>query len=108
MLAQRAPDASIGPDMAWEGSMQRCRRRHCPAVPAILIGALCACSSAQYRNTAHPDYGDAQHRTDVAQCRRDNSTVVTTQGYDLQTKVQVDEAKAEACMAALGWQTVSR
>ena len=88
--------------------MQRSHRRRYPAVSALVFGALCACSSAQYRNAAHPDYGDAQHGTDLAQCRRDNSTVVTTQGYDLQTKVQVDEAKADACMTALGWQTVHR
>jgi len=40
----------------------------------------------------------------LAQCRRENSTVETTQGYDMQSHVVVDEAKATACMSARGWQ----
>jgi hypothetical protein len=84
--------------------MQGCRVRRVSASSAILLGALCACTATQYRNAAHPEYGDAQYKTDLAQCRRENSTVVTSQGYDLQTKVQVDDAKAGACMTARGWQ----
>ncbi len=74
----------------------------------MVLGALCACSSAHYQNVNHPDYGDAQYRTDLADCRRQNSTVVSIQGYDVQSQVTTDEAKVGACMSQRGWQTVSR
>ena len=73
---------------------------------AILLGALCACTSEHYQNVGHPDLGDAEYKSDFAQCRRENSTVVTIQGYDVQQRVTVDEAKAASCMAARGWQKV--
>jgi hypothetical protein len=87
--------------------MHRCRLPCRSASLAILLGALSACTSAHYQNVGHPDFGDAEYRSDLAQCRRDNSTVVTTQGYDVQQRVTVDEAKAASCMTARGWQKVS-
>ncbi len=69
---------------------------------------LLACSSAQHQNAAHPEYGDAQYRADLAECQRQNSKVETSQGYDLQSHVVTDQPKAEACMTARGWRTVSR
>jgi hypothetical protein len=88
--------------------MHRCCLPRCSAVLAFLLGVLCACASTRYENAIHPDRGDADYKTNLAQCRRENSTTVTTQGYDLQTTVQVDEAKAASCMTAHGWQPVSR
>jgi hypothetical protein len=88
--------------------MLRCRLRRCSATWAVALGALSACTSTQYHYVAHPDYGDAQHKADLAQCRRENSTVTTIQGYDVQEKVTVDEAKAGSCMTTRGWQNVSR
>ncbi|HXA23930.1 MAG TPA: hypothetical protein VNW90_16715 [Acetobacteraceae bacterium] len=82
-------------------------RRRLPRASArlsILLGALCACTQAGYQNVTHPGFGDAEYKDDLAQCRRENSAVVTTQGYDMQSRVTVDEAKAAACMSARGWQ----
>ena len=73
---------------------------------AALLGALCACTSARYQNVGHPDLGDAAYKADLAQCQRENSTVVTIQGYDVQQRVTVDEAKAASCMTARGWRKV--
>jgi hypothetical protein len=70
----------------------------------MLLGVLCGCTSTRYQNITHPDYGDTQYKADLAQCRREHSTVTTTQGYDVQQKVTVDEAKVESCTAARGWQ----
>jgi len=73
---------------------------------AALLGALCACTSARYQNVGHPDLGDAAYKADLAQCQRENSTVVTIQGYDVQQRVTVDEVKAASCMTARGWRKV--
>ncbi len=88
--------------------MHRCCLRRSSASLAILLGVLCACTSTRYQNTTHPTYGDAEYKSDLAQCRRENSTVITIQGYDVQEKVVVDEAKAESCMAARGWQKANK
>jgi hypothetical protein len=88
--------------------MRRCHLPHGPAGLAILLGMLCACTPTHYQNVNHPNYGDNEYSTDLAQCRRDNSTVVTHQGYDVQTEVQVDEAKVAACMTTRGWQKASK
>jgi hypothetical protein len=69
---------------------------------------LLSCSSAQHQNTAHPDYGEAQYRADLAECRRQNSTVEMTQGYDMQSRVTTNEAKVAACMTGRGWRTADR
>jgi hypothetical protein len=74
----------------------------------LLSGVLCACRSAHYQNATHPNYGDTEYRVDLAQCRRENSTVVITQGYDQQIDVKIDEPKVSACLAAHGWQPTSR
>jgi hypothetical protein len=84
--------------------MHRCRLPRGSASLAILLGVLCGCTSARYQNISHPGFGDAEYKNDLAQCRRENSSVVTIQGYDVQERVVVDEAKAAACMSARGWQ----
>ncbi len=77
-------------------------------VLAAVVAALCACSSTSHHNVAHPEYGDAQYGTDLADCRRQNSTVVSIQGYDVQSQVTTDEAKVATCMTQRGWQAVGR
>jgi hypothetical protein len=84
--------------------MHRRRLRRRSASWAVALGVLSACTSTQHQNVVHPDYGDAQYKTDLAQCRHDYSTVTTIQGYDMQEKVTVDEAKAASCMTTRGWQ----
>jgi hypothetical protein len=84
--------------------MRRCRLPRASASLSILLGALCACTQARYQNVTHPSFGDAEYKNDLAQCRRENSSVETIQGYDVQQRVTVDEAKAAVCMSARGWQ----
>ncbi len=86
----------------------RCGSIHVLAIPAFLSAALTACSSAQHQNPSHPTFGEAQYRTDLADCRKQNSTYTSHQGYDVQVEVKTDEAKVDACMTQRGWQTVSR
>jgi hypothetical protein len=88
----------------------RCGRRSCvPLGLALLLGALGGCQSTQYKNMAHPDYGDVEYKRDLTQCHSQNSQVYTHPGgYSDVTEVKVDEAKAASCMTDLGWQTVSR
>jgi hypothetical protein len=57
-------------------------------VLALMSATLFACSSAQHQDPSHPGYGDAQYRTDLADCRRQHSTVISIQGYDVQNKVK--------------------
>ena len=78
------------------------------AIPIVLAAALTACSSAQHQNTTHPTFGETQYRSDLADCRKQNSTYTSHQGYDVQVEVKTDEAKVDACMTDRGWQTVSR
>ena len=82
--------------------------RHRKLVALCLLGMASACSSTQYKNVNHPTYGDAEYQADRAQCRKENSTTTSTQGYDVQIHVDVDEAKAASCMTARGWQAVSK
>ena len=67
-----------------------------------------ACSPAQYHNVNHPNYGDTEYKSDLAECRKENSTTTTTQGYDVQIHVDVDERKAASCMTARGWQPANK
>jgi hypothetical protein len=69
---------------------------------------LSGCSSTQYANPARPGSGEADYKNDLAQCRKQNSTIVTSSGYDDRSEVRVDEAKAQSCMAERGWHAVSR
>ena len=74
---------------------------------AVLLLGLCACTlpTYHYRNAAHANYGAKEFSADLTQCRNRSATVVvSTQGYDLQSGVGVDEVKTNACMAAQGWQ----
>ena len=82
--------------------------RHWRLLALCLVGTAPACSSTQYRNVNHPTYGDAEYNADLAECRKENSTTTTTQGYDVQIHVDVDEAKAASCMTARGWQAVGK
>ena len=75
---------------------------------AMFLVMLGACSSVQYKNRDHPDYGDAQYKNDAAQCRSRNSQIVMSSGYDDKSEVKVDDAKVQACLAERGWQAVSR
>ena len=77
-------------------------------VLAFVSATLLACSSEQHQNTTNPNYGEAQYKADLAECRRQNSRTESTQGYDVQNRIIVDEAKADACMTSRGWQTVAR
>jgi hypothetical protein len=75
---------------------------------AGLLAALGGCDSVTYKNPGHPEYGDAHYKTDLAQCRKQNSKIVIVGGYDDKGEVQVDEDKARSCMNERGWQAVSR
>ena len=75
----------------------------------VLLALVCACSApAVHQNASHPGYGDLQYSTDMADCKKQHSTVTSIQGYDVQTKVTTDEPAVAACMTEKGWQTVSR
>ena len=69
---------------------------------------LLGCSSTQYANPSRPGSGEADYKSDLAQCRKLNSTIVASSGYDDRSEVRVDEAKAQSCMAGRGWRAVSR
>ena len=71
---------------------------------ALVCGVLSGCATSRYENTMHPDYGATQHDTDLAQCRKQNSQVITHSGYAEATEVKVDEPAVQACMTTLGWQ----
>jgi hypothetical protein len=89
--------------------MSRVHATRASASLALVLGLLPACAApTRYQNTAHPTYGDAEYKTDLAQCRQQNSKTTTTQGYDLQTVVTVDEPRAAACMTTRGWQPASK
>jgi hypothetical protein len=88
--------------------MRRVRLLGTSLATALLLLTLNGCASTQYKNATHPNYGDAEYKDDLAQCRKQNSKVVTSYGYDYRTEVQVDEPKAQSCMAELGWQPVTR
>jgi hypothetical protein len=69
--------------------------------------ALTGCDQGHYRNTAHPEYGPAQYDKDKEQCKNENSRVITQQANYVEiTRIVVDQDKADACVAALGWQRV--
>jgi uncharacterized protein YceK len=97
-------------DPIWRRIQDRARgtqMRHRFAL-SIAIGLLSGCATTHYQNTAHPSYGDTEYNNDLAQCRKENSTTTTTQGYDVQIHVDVDEAKAASCMTSRGWQPASK
>ena len=89
--------------------MGRCRL---PGVFACHGAAACRPRRMRFGDTtrtqAIPSYGDAQYKTDLAQCRKQNSKIVIVGGYDDKGEVQVDEDKARSCMNERGWQAVSR
>ena len=87
-------------------------RRSLPRVSLATVLALAGlgggCDAPRYRNSSHANYGDAEYKNDLAQCRSQNSRIVTNTGYDVTTSVQVDEAKAQSCMNERGWQAGNR
>ena len=74
----------------------------------IVLIPLMGCSSTHYANPSRPGSTEADYKNDLAQCRKQNSTIVTSSGYDDRSEVRVDEAKVQACMTERGWRTVSR
>jgi len=74
------------------------------AAAALVGGVLSGCASTRYVNTVHPEYGTAQQDADLAQCRQQNSQVITHAGYAQATEVKVDEPAVQTCMTTLGWQ----
>jgi hypothetical protein len=79
-------------------------------IPLIaMLMPLIGCSSTpQYANPGRPGSGEADYKNDLAECRKQNSTIVTSSGYDDRSEVRVDEAKAQSCMTQRGWRAVSR
>jgi hypothetical protein len=87
------------------------RRRRVPCVTiatTLLLVVLGGCVTTQYKNPSHPGYGDTEYKSDLAECRKQNSKVVIRGGYDDKASVEVDEDKARSCMNERGWQAVSR
>ena len=74
----------------------------------VMLIPLMGCSSTQYANPSRPGSTDADYKNDLAQCRKQNSTIITSAGYDDRSEVRVDEAKAQSCMTERGWRAVSR
>jgi hypothetical protein len=74
----------------------------------VILMPLVGCSSTQYANPSRPGSTDADYKNDLAQCRKQNSTIITSSGYDDRSEVRVDEAKAQSCMTERGWRAVSR
>ena len=72
----------------------------------IYLFVLCACvAPLHYENSSHSNYGAREYSADLAQCRHRSVTmVVSTQGYNVQSGVGVDEVKTNACMEQQGWQ----
>ena len=79
-----------------------------PLVTALLLAVLGGCTATQYKNASHPNYGDAEYKSDLKQCRDQNSKITLSSGYDDRSTVDVDEDKAQSCMNQRGWQAVSR
>jgi len=78
---------------------------------AILSGVLCACTPlpTRYLNSVHPQYGNEEYLSNLAQCRNENSTVVVSiLDYALlPATVGVNEVKADGCMSRHGWEPAS-
>jgi len=73
-----------------------------------LVIALTGCDQAHYRNPAHPEYGSAEFSKDNKECQDQNSqTYTVAAAYAEQTHTVVDDDKAQACLAARGWQRVA-
>ena len=75
---------------------------------ALSLAVLGGCAATQYKNAGHPGYGDAEYKSDLKQCRDQNSKIILSSGYDDRSTVDVDEDKAQSCMNQRGWQAVSR
>ncbi len=71
-------------------------------VPLALV--LFGCSPTLYENSLHSNYGANEFNHDLARCRVQSTTAVVSTNSYWQPGSGVDEVKANACMAALGWQ----
>jgi hypothetical protein len=95
---------SIMSQQITEDPMHRCRLACILRTLTLLPVAIGSCSPpVRHQNASHPNYGEAEYRSDLSQCRRENSTIVMSSGYDEKGEVQVDAGKVETCMAARGW-----
>jgi hypothetical protein len=88
--------------------MRSCCLPRASLATGLLLAVLGGCDSTQYKNASHPNYGDADYKSDLAQCRKQNSKVVAVSGYDDRSELHVDEAKSRSCMTERGWQAISR
>jgi hypothetical protein len=72
----------------------------------VCLFVLSACvAPLHYENSSHSNYGAQEYGADLARCRHRSVTMVaSTQGYNVQSGVGVDEVKTNACMAEQGWQ----
>jgi hypothetical protein len=79
-----------------------CRSNVMLALALVLYGCT---PPVLYTNFYHPSYGAQDFKADLAQCQTQGVTIVATSlGYDVQSGVGVDVAKANACMAIRGWE----
>jgi uncharacterized protein YceK len=111
MLAREAYYASVprtARRLPWEKPMHGPTPTRVPLTTALLLAVLSGCTATQHTNASHPGYGDAEYKTDLKQCRDQNSKIILSTGYDDRSTVDVDEDKAQSCMNQRGWQAVSR
>jgi hypothetical protein len=66
------------------------------------------CTPTRYTNPSHPEFGTQQYDSDRALCEKANSKVTVHQGYDIVTEVTVDQDGVKSCLAAKGWQPVTK
>ena len=110
MLARHAHYANVGgPALVVPGDIDAPP----PSALRFVRHDAAACRAGRvrhdtYTNPSHPGYGDAEYKSELAQCRSQNSKVVIHGGYDDKSALEVDEDKARTCMSERGWQAVSR
>ena len=83
--------------------------RPVPAWSLILCSlvALTAGCSTRYRNSLHPEYGQAEYDKDRYECRRENShPAATVAGAYGSAGMVVDESMASQCFRARDWYPV--
>ena len=78
----------------------------------VALVVLVGCSTTRYRNSIHPEYGQADFDRDWYQCRRENtrpkvSSVVVPNVGTYDAGMVVDEDMASSCFAARGWRPVT-
>ena len=60
------------------------RRAACPTLARHGVAACLLGGAIRHtmQNPSQPGYGDAEYKSDLAQCRKQNSKIVTSSGYD--------------------------